>query len=279
MTLCNRHSSVRARLLFTIDPIPLESPRGYLCRVAHAHWYDRPSWLTDLAGIPPYGLELEHRAKRLAFVLRLETTEWMQMCYIRIKGEGRFFRRSFLNREIDIFQLNYRYPRICPCCLSKQSVWWAVWDLALVAVCPIHRCFLIDQCSSCEKRLKWNRPAVHECRCGADLRTAKHQTADGLLIAINAAIYQAAGFQVLPGRVAKEQLSLSLHGVETRFNIARNSFSGIDPRSRKAAPQTTEISINRLSRRGPGRECSRRCIEGLAAIFLPAAETRSLWRN
>ena len=39
-----------ARLLFRVDPIPLESPRGYMCRVASAYHYQRPKWLMRLAG-------------------------------------------------------------------------------------------------------------------------------------------------------------------------------------------------------------------------------------
>ena len=31
-----------ARLLFRVDPLPRESPRGYLCRVAEAHGYWGP---------------------------------------------------------------------------------------------------------------------------------------------------------------------------------------------------------------------------------------------
>ena len=31
-----------ARLLFRVDPLPRESPRGYLCRVAQEHALERP---------------------------------------------------------------------------------------------------------------------------------------------------------------------------------------------------------------------------------------------
>ena len=41
------------RLLFRVEPIPLESPHGYLCRVAQAYSYNRPHWLLQLAGLLP----------------------------------------------------------------------------------------------------------------------------------------------------------------------------------------------------------------------------------
>ena len=174
--------------------MPLESPRGYLCRVAHSHGYCGPGWLADLARIPPGGLEREDRATPLAHVLRLEVAEWLRMCYRPVKGKERFERRSFLGVLIGAHQLNYGHPRICPCCLRDHSLWWAVWDLALVSTCPLHRCLLIDLCPACGRKLTWHRQAVHECRCGADLRKAEPATADGNLVTINAAIYRAAGF-------------------------------------------------------------------------------------
>ncbi len=183
------------RLLFRPDPVARESPRGYLCRVARAHRYSGPEWLADIAGIPPSALEREDRAKQLAHTLRLELTKWLQMSYAPIKGRGRFDRRSFLGQGIEAFQLNYNHPRICPCCLRGRPIWWAVWDLALVTACPMHRCLLIDWCSSCGKKLIWNRPAVHKCRCGADLRTATPEAANSTLLAINTAIYSAAAFR------------------------------------------------------------------------------------
>jgi len=135
-----------ARVPFRIDPLPLESPRGYLCRVAQAHCYDHPGWLVQLAGLRLSELESESRAAHIAKVLRLETDEWLAMLYRHVKGYGRFNRRSFLGRVVRADQFNYRHPRICPHCLREQPIWWAAWDLALVAACPKHRCVLLDQC-------------------------------------------------------------------------------------------------------------------------------------
>lgn len=175
--------------------MPLESPRGYLCRVAHAHAYAGPRWLAALAGISCGGLlEREDRARQLAHVLRLEIPEWLQMCYRPVKTKGRRSRRSFLGQHIEPYQLNYRCPRVCPCCLREASIWWAVWDLAVVSACPVHCCLLIGQCPACGRALTWHRPAVHQCRCGADLRKGTPIAADSGLVMISAALYRAAGF-------------------------------------------------------------------------------------
>jgi len=196
----------RTSLLFRVDPIPLESPRGYLCRVAGAHRYDSPQWLVNLAGLPEdaAALEREDRARRIAHLLRLEPQEWLAMCYRQVAGPGRP-QRFFCGKPVSANFLNFGKPRVCPACLREHSVWWAVWDLCLVAACPIHRCLLLDQCPGCKKTLAWQRPAVHECRSGLDLRTLVAEGADTDLVAINAVIYRAAGLS--PGTAAEGELN------------------------------------------------------------------------
>ena len=171
--------------------MPFESPLGYLCRVAHAHGYDGPRWLSDLAGIPPGGFELADRGRKLAHALRLDASEWRRLCYMPM---GRIERRTFLGQIIGVHQLNYARSRICPGCLRENPTWWAVWDLKLVSACPIHRCLLIDRCPSCRHKLTWHRRAVHECRCRQDLREVEPEKAEDRLVTINAAIWSAAGF-------------------------------------------------------------------------------------
>jgi hypothetical protein len=188
-----------ARLLFRVDPVPRESPRGYLCRVAEAHGYCGPLSLAQIAGLPTSGLERDDSAKQIAHVLRLEPEEWQAMCYRHIKGPGRFEERSFYGHAVRADQFNYRRPRICPHCLREQPVWWAIWDLGLVAACPRHSCLLINKCPACGRRLAWQRRAVDQCRCGTNLRTIPTEAARPELVAMSALIYRAAGFPPGPG--------------------------------------------------------------------------------
>ena len=90
-----------ARLLFRVDPLPRESPRGYLCRVAQEHGYCGPLALAQIAGLPRSGLERDDSAKQIAHVLRLEPEEWQAMCYRHIGGRNRFEQRSFYGRSSD----------------------------------------------------------------------------------------------------------------------------------------------------------------------------------
>jgi hypothetical protein len=194
-----------ARLLFRVDPLPRESPRGYLCRVAQENAYSGPLSLAQIGGLPTSGLERDDTVKQIAHVLRLEPEEWQAMCYRHIGGRNRYDQRSFYGDRISVDDLNYERPRICPHCLKESPIWWAVWDLGLVTACPIHRCHLVNQCPACKRRLAWERPSVHKCRCGVDLRTATAKVATPDLVAINAAIYRAARFP--PGERAELDLA------------------------------------------------------------------------
>jgi hypothetical protein len=173
--------------------------------VAHAQGYSGPLSLAQIADLPRSGLERDANAKQFAHLLRLEPEEWRAMCYRHINGRTRFDQRLFYGERITADDLNYRFPRICPRCLGEHPVWWAVWDLGLVTTCPIHRCHLLNQCPTCKRMLAWQRPAVHECRCGLDLRTVPPVAATADLIAINALIYGAAGLS--PGAAAELDLA------------------------------------------------------------------------
>ena len=198
-----------ARLLFRVEPIAGESPRGYLCRAAHEHGYCSPVSLAQIAGLQVSCLDREDTIEQLSYALRLEPEEWRSMCYHHVKGQNRFKQRSFCGQRVSADDLNYRHPRLCSACLRERPIWWAVWDLGLVVACPIHRCFLFNQCPACNRRVAWRRPSVHKCRCGLDFRDLAPEAADSDLVAINAAIYRAAGFP--SGEVA--ELDLTNYGL------------------------------------------------------------------
>lgn len=183
-------------------------------------------------------------------MLRLEAQEWLQMCYTPVKGKGRFERRLFLGHAIEAYQLNYvNYgcPRVCPRRLHEKSIWWAVWDLALVSACSKHRCLLIDRCPDCGKRLRWYRRAVHLCHCGADLRKLKAVPADDAVLTINAALHRAAGFQLpLCDAVLKEA---SFPSKSTRLG----EFQSVaDLLSVLGRPEQSRFLITRIQSFGSG---------------------------
>ena len=93
-----------ARLPFRVDPIPLESPRGYMCRVASADHYQRPKWLMRLAGFSELEAALysQDRAGRIAHLLRLEPDEWLAMCYRLVTRRWRR-KRLFCGKPVSTY--------------------------------------------------------------------------------------------------------------------------------------------------------------------------------
>ena len=186
------------RLLFRVDPVAGESPRGYLCRTAHDHGYGSPNALAQIAELwvsgtgKVTGLDQDAAIQQLSYTLRLEPEEWRSMCYHHIKGRNPFKQRSFYGETISADDLNYRKPRLCTACLREHPIWWAVWDLALIVACPVHRCLLLNQCPACRRKIAWERPAVHKCRCGLDFRQVSSEPAYPDLVAINAIVCRAA---------------------------------------------------------------------------------------
>jgi hypothetical protein len=106
------------RLLIRVDPLPLESPRGYLSRVAQVNSYHSPHSLVQLAGLGVADLDRNSGTRRIAHLLRLEPEEWASMCYRHIIGPERFEERLFYGRAVRADQFNYRRPRVCPQCIK-----------------------------------------------------------------------------------------------------------------------------------------------------------------
>jgi TniQ len=235
---------------FRVDPLKWESPRGYLCRVAAAHSYASPLWLLKVAGLSsPAESESEHNVAAMAFALRLSEEEWRSMTYLRICGAGRFKKCRFLGHVVAASQLNLGISRVCVHCLIEQSVWWAVWDLGMSAACVRHRCLLSDRCSRCGQALRWNRPAVHLCHCGSDLRRQHATSANCELFAVTEAIYSMAG--VAPetrGQVLgfpEELHGLSLDAALT-FLQALGSISGNEIKKRSAFAATQLVYVKEV---------------------------------
>ncbi|MBV8458442.1 MAG: TniQ family protein [Acetobacteraceae bacterium] len=54
--------------------------------------------------------------------------------------------------------------RVCPHCLAESPHHRAIWDLFFIAICPVHRVELIDECRSCGNWLGWFGRGRAECR-------------------------------------------------------------------------------------------------------------------
>ncbi len=74
---------------------------------------------------------------------------------------------------------NTKFARFCPHCLTEDPRWRAAWEILFHDVCPVHGVWLVDQCNSCGKPVKWGRENLLRCQCGSDLRQEQSSPAPG----------------------------------------------------------------------------------------------------
>src|SRR5271157_2852603 len=68
------------------------------------------------------------------------------------------------------WELDVTRPKLCPECVAEKGFIEAHFDMALMTGCPVHRRSLLSRCPECMKPLRWFRPGLLECDCGASLR-------------------------------------------------------------------------------------------------------------
>lgn len=148
-------------LLIRPHPHRNEGPQGYLLRLAEANFMT-----THRLG----ELGIRFDAKILFRHQLLPPQALDPDLHEHVNRIGNLFRGK---RRI----WNQQYPRFCPHCLEEDPTWQAAWEVLFLDVCPTHRCWLVDQCSSCGKALSWTRDSLLRCSCGSDFRQEKVEEA------------------------------------------------------------------------------------------------------
>lgn len=69
-------------------------------------------------------------------------------------GISRLGRRSFVGNQ----------RRICPQCMANRSDTPLAWEIFINRACHLHRCLLVDRCSSCREPLDW---LAHDLECNS----------------------------------------------------------------------------------------------------------------
>lgn len=64
---------------------------------------------------------------------------------------------------------NKHNSRYCPQCLIEDGTWKVEWELNFYDVCHHHQVWLVDQCTTCGKKLTWQRAQLTRCSCGSIL--------------------------------------------------------------------------------------------------------------
>lgn len=143
-----------------------ESGMGFLLRSATANGLSLHG-LRDLAGLSSVRNIWRSDSTAFARVLGMPESELQPLLTDKgtYLGEsayhigGQTFFRSELLRQLD--------PQICVACIHRTGYCKTMWDCKLYTVCHLHKKPMVSACNTCGKELRWYRPAVDVCQCGA----------------------------------------------------------------------------------------------------------------
>src|SRR5271157_5989651 len=152
-------------------PFRTESLFGYILRLSEENGYTTPWSLFLLAQIRQHeARSTGMKAAKVAQVCNRSRTELQSISYRWPGDHPRSCR--LLGHLLIPWELVVTGPKLCPECVAEKGFIEAHFDLALMTGCPVHRRSLLSRCPGCMKPLRWFRPGLLECRCGASLRSA-----------------------------------------------------------------------------------------------------------
>jgi len=169
---------------------------------------------------------------RISAVLGCEAT-WLSEALPHSQLHGKRLEWQIYGQRFGIRNhLRSQYPQICPRCVHHEGYCRQEWDLSIAALCVRHRCLLVDHCLKCCGRLRWDRPDLGVCHCGAILASLMERPADPGVFQIMAAVESLmAGESQTPEYWPQEGLpkvlgDLSLDGLITLIHgFGANSFA------------------------------------------------------
>ncbi len=161
------------RLLQRLKPSEHEDAFGFLSRVAIAnHIKDAYQIIGHCTGNSSGTIKFKDIAKLAYFCLNTanELAQLSGLELARLEG-NRFWQVNGEQISKAAFICS-RNARICPQCLADEVYIRGQWSLTLYTACAFHKTKMIDECPACLKKIKWDRPSVLHCLCGADLSLA-----------------------------------------------------------------------------------------------------------
>ncbi|MBR7782117.1 TniQ family protein [Undibacterium sp. LFS511W] len=149
-------------LLLHLSPLPGESVRGFLRRLADKNSYEQVTWLKDVA-------DLEEFLRPLVGVsLHGSVPSWTQRL-LGVKSHTIGIRQIYIVSSTS---------RFCPLCLAEEAIWKWVWEYSFYVSCSKHRMQLLGNCTKCGEDVKWTRRSLSQCLCGASFSQMSSMTSD-----------------------------------------------------------------------------------------------------
>lgn len=152
-----------------------ESLLGYFLRLSELNGYVSPRHLRQLANMDagvsldtPGALEALARISNQKFDCALgDHDKPAARSILESPREAGFLRTQEWTLE----------ARICPECIETKGYIEAHWAIPHMFACPVHRSLALSTCPRCRLPLRWYRPGLLECSCGATLKSERSQYA------------------------------------------------------------------------------------------------------
>lgn len=166
------------KLLIRPNPYYDESLLGYVIRLCEVNGYESPSFVLKL--MEDFHVRYSSALHEAFYQDLASFSKLLQKDFLT----ARFLLNSHLNncdaRQIGhIFKpklVQRFYSKFCPYCLKENKYHRVMWDLNLITVCPIHKCFLVSECPQCNQKISIYRNQVCKCKCGFDLSAIEDLT-------------------------------------------------------------------------------------------------------
>lgn len=171
-------------LMQTPRPIPGESPVGYLIRLSEANGYPKASVVADMAQeSDEYQITLGWDFNKLQGPLGPLAKLPPSFGYGMSQGKRNVTVR-LQSQRLPSAHVGLQKSRICVQCIEELGYAPAAWDLKAFIACPVHGCMMLKHCSECGARIRWQRPGLLTCKCGAKFRTAATPLAPKALVGL-----------------------------------------------------------------------------------------------
>ena len=157
-------------LVVTPKPMPFESYKGYILRVAEANGYRSIHGMLRHAGMTEN--EIRSATPDPENLKRLVGSDLPEFDFLSEKTKHSRY-QVLSGHRIPSLYLRSKHTRVCPCCIADKGYISSFTELKYAVVCPEHKIETIEQCPSCHKGLDVFRPGLAKCQCGHDFKHAK----------------------------------------------------------------------------------------------------------
>lgn len=170
-------------LLRTPRPFHRESLMPFALRVSRSNGYPSPAFLFQKSPEEQFDATKRLDPALVKAGVHLDQHQLDRLRY-RFDEDDRKHAR-LLGQLVRGHDLNIARPRVCPDCIKENGHMEALWDLAWVTCCPIHKRTLVDRCPECSVQLTWTREKLGKCQRGHSLSLATPVAASWQAIALS----------------------------------------------------------------------------------------------